>query len=338
MSKLQVSISSSNHKDSLIKKQQVAVNRLHNTQIAIEIILILFVLTFLTINISSVWPIYGAIDFIFIGLLALSLFIMGIYLTISVFRLKKWGEPIELRITGLMNWLIMTWCWFLVVVATIVLASTIAVNAFGVVKVITISTAVFCFFVTMIVVLITTHLLWKRFHEEKRFPIRPILYSVFGLVMILVVIFGTYTTTDSIKYNSTTVSDGNLELGQSEVKQVGKDGQKQITYNLIFGFTTSTSQTDTVDQITAKGTRRYQYMYCSDGSYRYYNAEQFKDINVGFTHQSEDFCAKNSEGIETTIADTPPAKTVVQQTVVKQSPSSFNCYSLYSGSVSCYGY
>jgi hypothetical protein len=134
-------------------------------------------------------------------------------------------------------------------------------------------------------------------------------------------LFGSYTTTEVVKYVSSPVSDSNLELGQTEIRQAGKNGEKQIKHNLLFGIPLSTSTTEPVDEIIAKGTRRYQYMYCSDGSSRYYSAEQFKDPNVGFTHQSPDYCAKNGAGTQTTIADVPPAEKIVQQVPVYRAPA-----------------
>ncbi len=47
-------------------------------------------------------------------------------------------------------------------------------------------------------------------------------------------------------------------------------------------------------------------MHCSNGTYRYYTDEQFKDSNTGFTSRSSDFCAENSQGTKTTLADNPP--------------------------------
>lgn len=42
--------------------------------------------------------------------------------------------------------------------------------------------------------------------------------------------------------------------------------------------------------------KRYQYMLCTDGSYRSYTDEQMKDPNTGLTSESEDYCKKNGQG------------------------------------------
>ena len=44
-------------------------------------------------------------------------------------------------------------------------------------------------------------------------------------------------------------------------------------------------------------------MICSDGSYRYYNDEQFKDPTVGFTSKNDDPCAESKHGTKTKLAD-----------------------------------
>lgn len=42
--------------------------------------------------------------------------------------------------------------------------------------------------------------------------------------------------------------------------------------------------------------KRYQYMLCTDGSYRGYTDEQMKDPDTGLTSESEDYCKKNGQG------------------------------------------
>lgn len=327
------------HKDPLEENQRLAINYLHSNQIIFEIILVIFVYTIFTINLSSISNTYGVIDGLIMLLSVLVLFVFGIIITTTAFRLRKLGEPIRSNASRLTRWLIMTWCWIPVFIAIAILA--VAIGAPPMAATIILSVIIICFLITVVFVLVTIQLLWKRFTKRKRTPVRLILYSFLCIVTLLVSVFGTYTITESVPYNSTTISDSNLELGQSEVRQVGKDGQKQTTHTLFFGSTKSTSQIDAVDQITAKGSRRYQYMYCSNGSYRYYTADQFKDPTVGFTHQSPDNCAKNGEGTETTIADTPPAQTIIQQAPSYHMPTyhstTCNAYS-FTNSITCSGY
>lgn len=108
-----------------------------------------------------------------------------------------------------------------------------------------------------------------------------------------------------------------LELGDSKVLQEGRDGRKivniesfQSIWSRLFGLqpiqqkeVTSTITKTQVNKIVASGTRKYQYMLCSDGGYRYYTDEQFKDSNVGFTSKSEDYCKSNNQGAKTQLAD-----------------------------------
>lgn len=42
--------------------------------------------------------------------------------------------------------------------------------------------------------------------------------------------------------------------------------------------------------------KRYQYMVCTDLSYRHYTDEQMKNPNVGFTDGGKDYCAENGQG------------------------------------------
>jgi len=190
----------------------------------------------------------------------------------------------------------------------------------------------------IILLLIKIHYTWKYFNK-KRSHARIISYAIIALSVLMLTLLGSYTTTEIIKYGTTPVTDSNLELGQSEVRQAGKDGEKQIRHNLIFGAPLSTNTKEPIDEIIAKGSRKYQYMYCSDGGYRYYNAEQFKDPNVGFTHQSPDACAKNSQGTQTTIADVPPAEKIIQQVPTYRSPTYTTCTeSYFSGSFTCRSY
>lgn len=64
------------------------------------------------------------------------------------------------------------------------------------------------------------------------------------------------------------------------------------------------SQQNTVKQTDSiKDVKRYQYMLCSDGSYRSYTDKQMKDSRVGFTKDSEDYCKKNGQGKMSKLSD-----------------------------------
>ena len=87
------------------------------------------------------------------------------------------------------------------------------------------------------------------------------------------------------------------------------------------GITTaSTQQKEQPPQATV---RRWQYMMCSDGSYRYYTDEQFSNPQVGFTEASEDACAKSGHGIKTTLADKPPESTKTPTPALPRQTGSF---------------
>ena len=108
-----------------------------------------------------------------------------------------------------------------------------------------------------------------------------------------------------------------LELGDSKVLSEGREGSKIVTvsslqslWGRLFGWqpiqqkeVSSTITEKPVDNIVANGTRKYQYMLCSDGSYRYYTDEQFKDENTGFTSKSEDYCKENNQGHKISLSD-----------------------------------
>ena len=146
------------------------------------------------------------------------------------------------------------------------------------------------------------------------------------LVLIIVMaipIPSTLTSSMSVPYNSEDVNTSSLEMGQAKTTQIGSNGMDIIhthfispLFAYIFGlknssYSRSAPQTNVVKQpvtqLIAQGTMKYQYMWCSNGSYRYYTNTQFKNPTIGFTHASPDDCAKNNEGKETQLANTPPS-------------------------------
>lgn len=121
-----------------------------------------------------------------------------------------------------------------------------------------------------------------------------------------------------VNFKTEHIDSSEIELGEQNVAQEGKVGEETITYSVktnlfseIFGLgafdkkeiARETTEAAT-ERIVHKGTRRYQYMMCSDGSYRYYTDDQFKQKYIGFTSKSEDACAKNNQGTKTHLADT----------------------------------
>ena len=153
-----------------------------------------------------------------------------------------------------------------------------------------------------------------------------IYYSVAAVIVLIslgIILDNSITRTEIIEseepiYFYTEYEDDNsLELGTEKVKQTGEDGIKKIyteeKKKLITGEVRNTDivNVETIKEptkeIIRRGTRKWQYMICSDGGYRYYTDEQFQNPKVGFTHSSEDDCAKNSQGTMIGLADTPPA-------------------------------
>jgi len=331
-------------KDPLSEEQKKSLKDLHNNQITLEVALTIFVLSILTINISSAIPTYGIVALLAIGLSALLLFIFGIVFTVNVSSMKHRGKPLSQYRKDIWRWLIIAWLCIPLCILVVIVA-VIAQNPDLAILFIALFIGVLLGMLAAIVLsLIGINRVWRRFNKKRGGHVRVMTYGTIAFIMLILSLLGSYTTTEVIKYKSTPVSDSNLELGQTEIRQVGKAGEKQIKHNLLFAIVLSTSTTEPVDEIIAKGSRRYQYMYCSDGGYRYYNAEQFRDPNVGFTHQSPDHCAKNGQGTQTTIADVPPAEKIVQQvpvyrTPTYRSPTSTTCTpSPFGSSITCTSY
>lgn len=150
--------------------------------------------------------------------------------------------------------------------------------------------------------------------------------GVFVVLALLILSFipmlsGTVVQFAPVAFTTHTVQDPNIELGNTQTEQAGTNGTQKVTYsepksvfNAIFGGgeedklieRTITVTKQPVQEIIDSGTLKYQYMYCSNGNYRYYTDTQFKNPTTGFTHKSPDYCAQNHEGTETQLADTPP--------------------------------
>lgn len=145
----------------------------------------------------------------------------------------------------------------------------------------------------------------------------------------------TFEKNAAVPFVTDVQTNAGLELGDSKVLQEGRKGSKTMTvsslqslWGRLFGWepirqkeTDSRVTKKPVDKIVANGTRKYQYMLCSDGSSRYYTDEQFKDANTGFTNKSSDFCKQNNQGEKLKLADSLdgnvnniPASTVAANT------------------------
>ncbi len=165
--------------------------------------------------------------------------------------------------------------------------------------------------------------------QTNRYIPKPLrrFFSVIVLLIVIALFFAPIFSSTVIKsfpvaFNTQTISSSSLELGITQTKQNGTNGDKKIIYsepkslfNFIFGGgmqnhlteIKSTIVKQPTNKIVANGTKKYQYMYCSNGSYRYYTDTQFKNPATGFTHKSPDYCAKNNEGTETQLSNQPPS-------------------------------
>jgi len=108
------------------------------------------------------------------------------------------------------------------------------------------------------------------------------------------------------------VDDSSLELSVQQTRINGENGIKDITYRVkhkISGKEISRvvinehTVKSPINRIIAQGKKQYRFMWCSDGSYRYYD-----NINSGFTHQSKDYCSSSSHGHMTNLSDSAPAQ------------------------------
>lgn len=150
--------------------------------------------------------------------------------------------------------------------------------------------------------------------------------------------FAKSTTVDFATENQ---KNAGLELGDSKVLQEGHDGAKivnveslQSIWGRLFGFEPIQQKTVSekivnipASKLIANGTKKYQYMMCSDGRYRYFTDEQFKDPNTGFTSKSEDYCKTYNQGTKVKLADSPDGTVNTQATpsAISRPPVSPGC-------------
>lgn len=122
-----------------------------------------------------------------------------------------------------------------------------------------------------------------------------------------------------IDFSTEFIDDNTMELGEQKTEREGEPGKEKNIWKVKKkGLLTQTEVSsaydhterleEPVNKIVRRGTRKWQYMICSDGSYRYYDDEQFANPDTGFTHASEDFCAKNGQGTMVSLADQPPVR------------------------------
>ena len=127
----------------------------------------------------------------------------------------------------------------------------------------------------------------------------------------------TFSKSVAIPFSTETKDTPDLELGDSKVLQEGSDGSKSVevksslsVWGRLFGQQslqqkegTSTVTKEPINKSVANGTRKYQYMLCSDGGHRYFTDTQFNEPQTGFTSKSNDFCKENNQGVKLGLAD-----------------------------------
>lgn len=164
----------------------------------------------------------------------------------------------------------------------------------------------------------------KKWSKRSKQLLVICLLAAILFAISLSVLLRSITKTEIVSYelvaqfDTEYIDDDSLELGIEETQQEGVNGNKKSYYEeesyLISGevinkkFVRDEITKEPVKKIVKRGTRRWQYMICSDGSYRYFTDEQFQDKNIGFTHSSKDFCAENSQGNAVGLADNPPSE------------------------------
>lgn len=163
----------------------------------------------------------------------------------------------------------------------------------------------------------------------------------------------------TLRYKEQHIQDASLELGDKQTRQAGVNGQGlerkheiKPLFALLLGlnikYSTSKLPTQTtqapINQVVADGTKKYQYMWCSNGGYSYYSNEQFKNPKVGFTHKSVDDCAKKNYGHMTGLADTAPPQQTTRNVYTpsytpRYTPTYTTCHEYsYLNSFSCTTY
>lgn len=128
-----------------------------------------------------------------------------------------------------------------------------------------------------------------------------------------------YKKIESIGFQTEYRNSDAVELGDEQTEQQGVNGEKETIYRRsisvlrqFIGRDPEESQISSritkepVSAIVLKGARRWQYMRCSDGSYRYFTDDQMKNQQVGFTSKSPDYCAQHGQGKKISLADTVP--------------------------------
>lgn len=149
-------------------------------------------------------------------------------------------------------------------------------------------------------------------------------YILFVTLVIVGLFFPFQTTSEireEIPYTTEIVKSDYLDMGDTEIRSEGRVGIQKVkissSANMLTRILSSDSITHhrvsekvithSVDKIIRKGTRRYQYMACSDGGYMYYTDAQFTTSStIGYTSRSVDACLDNGAGYKLYLSNSKP--------------------------------
>lgn len=175
---------------------------------------------------------------------------------------------------------------------------------------------------------------------DKQNKYKLVLIAVVALAILAFPVSTTAEKTVTIPYKTKIVQDSSIELGSSQVNQAGDVGQglkknrnlKPFFFFITgigFRYTSSPLPTEitqpSADRVIAHGTKKFQYMLCSDGTYSYYTNSQFSNPNVGFTHKSPDTCAKTGHGHVSGLSDVAPQQTTTYTPSYIPTPTYTHC-------------
>ena len=122
-----------------------------------------------------------------------------------------------------------------------------------------------------------------------------------------------------INYGVDFKDESSIELGSQATAVPGKDGVRNTTvrysqsyFDYFFKIHKAKQQvistrlaSKATNQVVLKGTKKWQYMLCSNGAYRFYTNEQFQNPLTGFVSSSPDNCSQNNQGHKIKLADSP---------------------------------
>lgn len=181
-----------------------------------------------------------------------------------------------------------------------------------------------------------------------RFWIILIIVIIVNISGILLYLFYPFSHTEignsDIDYETSYTDDPTIELGDEQIRTNGELGLKETEITVkrtLSGNEISREITSEriikapVNKHVVKGTKRYQFMWCSNGSYRYFTSDEFKKPGAGFTKKSPDHCSKNGQGNMTKLSDSAPPQ---PQATYSPAPTVTRCFDsgLYSSSFTCY--